>query len=167
MESDCREHDIGEVIEEVRKSMVVLSRRKNLDLHAEVEEGLPKIKFDKDQIIQVLVNLVSNAIKNTSSGSVGIKVQKEEDVAHFRVQDTGKGISAEDLPKLFIPFEKLDRLHEQEKGGTGLGLSIAKELVLAHHGKIWAKSKVSSGTTLHFTLPLLRSENFDEKDLVC
>ena len=154
MGSDFQEHDLNEVIQDVRKSLIVLSRRKNLELRVEVEEGLPKIKFDKDQIGQVIFNLVSNAIKSTSDGSVTVGVQRENNMVHIRVRDTGRGISAEDLPKLFVPFEKLDRLHEQETGGTGLGLSISKELILAHHGKIFVESKVGSGTTIHFTLPL-------------
>jgi len=151
---DLRENDLNDVAREVHKSMTILSKRKNLDLRLELGEGLTKMKFDREKIVQVLLNLVSNAIKNTTTGSVTVSTQRESGEVHVRVRDTGKGIPAEDLPKLFIPFERIDRLREQEKGGTGLGLSIAKELVLAHHGKIWAESEMGMGTTFHVTLPL-------------
>ena len=102
------------------------------------------------------MNLVSNAIKNTASGSVTLETQKDPEALHIKVRDSGRGISAEDLDKLFMPFERVDLLGEQEKEGTGLGLAISKELVLGHQGKIWAESKVGSGTTVHITLPLFK-----------
>jgi two-component system, sensor histidine kinase and response regulator len=154
MAYDIRENDIREVITEVHQSMGVLSKRKNLDLRMEVEEGLPKIEFDRDRLIQVLTNLMSNAISNTESGSVILAAKKENEAVHISVQDAGAGISAEDLHKLFQPFEQVTGKKSKKKGGTGLGLAISKEIVLAHHGKIWAESEVGKGSVFHFTLPL-------------
>ena len=152
--TDCQENDLNEIVEEVFKSLRLFSKKRGLILKLETDDSLPKMKFDKDQIIQVLTNLMNNAIRNTPCGSITLSIQKENDAAHIRVRDTGKGISAEDLRRLFTPFERVERLNEQEKGGTGLGLAISKELVLAHHGKIWMESELGSGTTVHFTLPL-------------
>ena len=156
MAFDFQTHDLNEVVTEVLEGMRILSKRKGLDLRAELEEGLPKIKFDKDKIIQVLMNLVSNAIKNTASGSVALETQKDPEALHIKVRDSGRGIPTEDLRKIFMPFERVDVPGEQEKEGTGLGLAISKELVLGHQGKIWAESKVGSGTTVHITLPLFQ-----------
>lgn len=154
MEYDLRENDINQAVEEVHKSMSILSKRKNLDFQIKLGKDLPKIKSDRDKIIQVLMNLVSNAIKNTSTGSVTVETQKENNAVHVRVRDTGKGIPEEDIQRIFTPFERIGHLQKQEKGGTGLGLSISREIILKHHGKIWAESEMGSGTTLHFTLPL-------------
>ncbi len=148
------ENDINEVAREVCLSTGILSKRKGLDLRAELGEALPRIKFDKDKIVQVLMNLLGNAVNNTSSGSVTLSTQMEGNVVHVRVRDTGRGISAQDMQKLFIPFEKIEQLHEQEKGGTGLGLAISKEIVLGHCGKIWAESEPGKGSAFHFTLPV-------------
>jgi len=154
MEFDIRENDLNEVLTEVHKSMSILSKKKGLDLRMELEEGLPKIKFDRDKLIQVLTNLVSNAINNAERGSVTLASKKENDVVHIRVQDTGIGIPAEDIPRLFQPFEQMNDSKGRKKGGTGLGLAISKEIILAHQGKIWAESEVGKGSTFQFTLPL-------------
>jgi signal transduction histidine kinase len=120
----------------------------------ELEEGLPKMTFDRDRVIQVLTNLTSNAINNTEKGSVTLTVRKKNDVVHLSVRDTGAGIPAEDIPKLFQPFEQVVGVPTKKKGGTGLGLVISKEIVLAHHGKIWAESEVGKGSTFHLVLPI-------------
>jgi len=73
---------------------------------------------------------------------------------HVSVRDTGHGIKAEDLPKLFQPFEQLASDENRTAGGTGLGLAISKEIILAHSGKIWAESEPGKGSVFHFTLPL-------------
>jgi signal transduction histidine kinase len=154
MEYDLRENDLNEVIAEVQKSMSVLSERKGLELRAELGEGLPKLKFDKDRVIQVLTNLTGNAISNTETGSVVLAATLDHGMVHVSVQDTGIGIPAEDVDRIFQPFEQVASDKGKKKGGTGLGLAISKEIVLAHHGNIWAESEVGKGTTCHFTLPL-------------
>ncbi len=154
MEFDIQENDLKEVMREVHESMSVLAKRAGLNLAMELDEGLPILKFDRDRIIQVLTNLVSNAVKNTEKGGVTIAAKKEADVVHLSVQDAGRGIPAQDIGKLFHAFEQVDSLRSKPKGGTGLGLAISKEIVLAHHGKIWAESEVGKGSTFHVTLPL-------------
>ncbi|MFH1800711.1 MAG: PAS domain S-box protein [Candidatus Omnitrophota bacterium] len=154
MEYLILQNDLHEVMEEIRQSMSVLVKGKGLDLKVEMEKGLPKIKFDRDKLVQVITNLVNNAIRHTQNGDITLAVQKEKDVVHVRVQDTGEGILPEDLPKLFQPFEQVGGLMNRQKGGTGLGLAISKKIILAHHGKIWAESTVGKGSSFHFTLPL-------------
>ncbi len=154
MEFDIRGNDLNEVAAEVHKHMSVLTKKKGLDLGVELEKALPQIRFDRDKLFQVFMNLVSNAIANTEAGSVTLSIQKENHVVHVRVRDTGAGISAEDLPRLFQPFEQVACGRGKQKGGTGLGLAITKEIILAHHGKIWAESELGRGSTFHFVLPI-------------
>jgi len=151
---DIRENDINEVVLEVNKAMSLLAKEKGLDLAVHLDDSMPKIKLDRDKIIQVLTNLVSNAIKYTEKGNITISTKQEDHVVHVIVQDTGRGIKAEDMQKLFQAFEQLDSTKDKEKGGTGLGLAISKEIILAHKGKIWAESKPGKGSSLHFILPI-------------
>ena len=154
MEYDIRENDINEVALEVRKAMSLLAEEKGLDFVVDVDDSIPKIRFDKDKIIQVFTNLVSNAIKFTEKGSISISTKQEDNMVHVIVQDTGVGIEAKDMQKLFQAFEQLDNIREgKKKGGTGLGLAISKEIILAHKGKIWAESEAGEGSAFHFTIP--------------
>ncbi|MFH1208977.1 MAG: PAS domain S-box protein [Candidatus Omnitrophota bacterium] len=154
MKYNISKNDLNEVIKEILQSMGVLAKAKGLDLRVELEEGLPQMKFDQDRLIQVLANLMNNAIQHTENGSITLSAKKEKGVVHVRVQDTGSGIPAEEIPKLFQPFEQVGGLSRRQKGGTGLGLAISKEIILAHHGKIWVESDTGKGSSFHFILPL-------------
>ena len=142
MEYNIRDHDLRGTVQEAAESLKFLSAPKGLELRLEFGEHLPKIKFGKDSITQVLTNLVSNAIKFTSKGSVTISVQRENNEMHVEIRDTGPGIKHEDIRKLFQPFEQIDLEKGRSKGGTGLGLAISKEIILAHGGRIWAESEI-------------------------
>jgi PAS domain S-box-containing protein len=154
MEFDIRENDINEVAREVGKEMSLLAGKKGLNLVVDVDDDLPKIRFDKDKIIQVITNLLNNAINFTEKGSISISTKRENNAVHVTVKDTGQGIESEDIERLFQAFGQLDARRNKKKGGTGLGLAISKEIILAHRGKIWAESETGKGTVLHFTLPL-------------
>ena len=104
---------------------------------------------DRDRIMQVLGNLIGNALKFTAPGGrVTLGLQRGTDAVTFSVADTGSGIAAEDLPHVFEQYWK----HDAQ--GTGLGLFIARSVVHAHHGRIWVESDPGAGTTFLFTLPL-------------
>ena len=150
---DIRENDINEAVLEVNKAMSLAAKEKGLDLAVDVDDSIPKTGLDRDKIIQVLTNLVSNAIKYTEKGSITISTKQEDNTVHVIVQDTGIGIKAEDMQKLFRAFKQLDGGIGKKKGGTGLGLVISKEIILAHKGKIWAESKHGKGSIFHFTIP--------------
>jgi PAS domain S-box-containing protein len=154
MEYDIRENDINEAVLEVNKAMGLLAKEKGLDLVVDAGDSMPKVRFDKDRIIQVLTNLVSNAIKYTKKGNITISTKGEDNKVHIIVQDTGTGIKAEDMQKLFCAFEQLNSTRGKNIGGTGLGLAISKEIILAHSGKIWAESEVGKGSSFHFILPI-------------
>ncbi len=148
---DPLENEINEAVLEVHKSAVLFAGNRSEDLVMELGLDLPKIKFDRDKIFQVLMNLMSNAIRYSESGIVIIKTQLENNAIHVSVRDLGEGIKAEHLDEIFEPFSQAGN---HQKGGTGLGLAITKEIVLAHHGKIWAESELGKGSTFHFSLPV-------------
>jgi PAS domain S-box-containing protein len=149
-----QENDIAQVVDDVYRTMLITARGKGLDIVIKVEQGLPKIKFDKDKIEQVLTNLVNNAIKFTEKGVVTIKAHREGNGIHVKVEDTGPGIKDEDIPKLFQSFRQLDLATQKGLTGTGLGLAISKEIVSRHGGRIWAESDLGKGASFHFLLPV-------------
>ncbi|MBS1952948.1 MAG: response regulator [Cyanobacteria bacterium SZAS-4] len=127
----------------------------NIDLIA----GQPTnavVHCDQDRIIQVLTNLVSNAIKFSPPGSdvlIGVKQDVEESSLKFFVKDNGPGIPPAQAHKLFARFQQLDQSDSRQKGGTGLGLAITKAIVEEHHGLIGVDSEVGKGSTFWFSLP--------------
>jgi signal transduction histidine kinase len=113
--------------------------------------------FDKDRIIQVLINLINNASKFTDQGTIRVDTRREKEFVRVTVSDTGCGMAPGEIPKVFEKFEQLKNARERKTGGTGLGLSIAKEIVLAHGGQIWVESELGRGSSFHFTLPVQKS----------
>jgi signal transduction histidine kinase len=115
------------------------------------EEDQATILGDPDRLKQLLLNLVDNAIKYTpKGGQVTLGLRRAQDRAALSVADTGVGIPAEDLPRIFERFYKADRA--RSGGGTGLGLAIAKHIVQGHGGRIWAESVEGQGSTFYFSL---------------
>ncbi len=150
---------IKKVIEEVVRAHRPHVIEKALYIRSEISEELPKVQFDLDRVIQVLTNLVSNAIKFTQEGGVTIKAERDEENIIVRVEDTGGGISEENIPKLFQEFHQLEDSLVRGKGGTGLGLAISKKIIKQHGGKIWAESEVDKGSKFIFSIPIERKPN--------
>ena len=150
---------LAEVIEGCVETMRPLAEKKGLQLIAEVPRGLPAVLGTSVRLEQVVRNLLSNAIKYTHSGGVvTVKVTDETYDIQAEVVDTGIGIPAEELPKIFDGFYRGVDIAER---GTGLGLSISKKIVEAHHGKIWAVSPNpgnGKGSKFIFTLPKIGEE---------
>ena len=130
--------------------------RKQIDLVVDIGAELPLVTADADQVGQVVRNLLHNAIKHTSAGGqVRLSARQVKNEVEIAVKDSGAGIHADDLPRIFERFYKADRARNRGAvSGTGLGLAIAKHIVLAHHGRIWAVSKLEKGSTFFFTLPV-------------
>ncbi|MBI2159277.1 MAG: GAF domain-containing protein [Candidatus Rokubacteria bacterium] len=154
VEMMSEELDLHELIDECIDSSTPLTRGKQLKLEKNVPLEMPRLTADRTKVKQILLNLVSNAIKFTSQGRVVVGVVAEPDAIHLSVADTGTGIRQEDLARLFEPFQQLDNPVARSAGGTGLGLAISKKFVELHGGRIWAESRENQGSTFHFTLPL-------------
>ncbi len=163
MDVDIQENDMNEIVKEIKETMTSLSNEKGLNLITELDDTIPRIKFDRDKITQVLTNIVNNAITFTEQGSVTISTNKGDNVIEVSVSDTGPGIKKEDLPKLFNEFEQLARGSERKTGGSGLGLAISRKIIKKHNAKIWAESEPGKGTTFHFVLPI-KERRSNERD---
>lgn len=115
-----------------------------------------KVEGDRERLAQVLMNLVGNAIKfSPEGGNVTICMKNHANNLRVSIQDEGIGIPAEDIPKLFSKFQRIDNSSRRKIGGTGLGLAICQEIIVKHDGKIWIESQEGQGTTIHFELPLV------------
>ena len=154
MKFDMLENDINEVVREVELTMLASAKGKGLNLVTDCDRTLPKVRFDRNKIIQVLINLIDNAIKFSQRGCITITTAKSDNTVRVSIQDTGSGIEKEDIPKLFHEFEQLSNVNNRKTGGTGLGLAISLEIVEKHSGKIWAESEPGKGTTFNFVLPV-------------
>lgn len=139
------------------------AREKSITLEYEVTPDLPKVSCDCDRVLQVLSNLVSNALRFTPKGGrVKLCADRQGDFVRVRVGDTGCGISTGMLPHIFEPYSRERR---QQGGRTGLGLSIAKAVIERHGGSIAVESQEGTGTTFSFTLPVATElEGHQEKD---
>ncbi|MEG1490994.1 MAG: ATP-binding protein [Oscillospiraceae bacterium] len=126
----------------------------------ELKTSLPEIVGDRTRIEQVLINMVSNAIKYTrDGGKVSVTAGQRDDIVWASVRDNGIGIPEDDVPKVFDRFYRVDKARSRESGGTGLGLSIASEIVARHNGKIALTSREGFGTTITVSLPVEGSSN--------
>jgi two-component system phosphate regulon sensor histidine kinase PhoR len=129
------------------------AERAGLTLTIDCPEDLPTVLADGTRVQQVVVNLLHNAIKFTpSGGQVNVRAAQKDDAIQFVITDTGIGIAADDLPRIFERFYKVDR--SRATSGTGLGLAIARHLIEAHGGRIWVESEVGKGSAFYFTIPL-------------
>ncbi len=145
--------DLSEVVRQVSERLRAQAERGGLSLKIDTPPDLPEALADEEGVEKILVNLLHNAIKFTPpSGSVTISTKVEGDSILISVADTGVGIPADDLPRIFERFYKADKA--RASGGTGLGLAIAKHIVEAHGERIRAESTEGKGSTFTFALPL-------------
>jgi two-component system phosphate regulon sensor histidine kinase PhoR len=146
--------NMSEVISQTLTIMQPQAAERQISIALQVPETLPTVIGDPDRLKQVMVNLVSNAVKyNDEGGRVDIEAKVGENELNVAVRDTGKGIAEEDLPHIFEKFYRVDDSEQQVKG-TGLGLSITKHIVEVHGGTISVQSVQGQGSTFTFTLPL-------------
>lgn len=141
-----------DLLDSACQRMQLQAERAGLSLRVECADDLPKVSIDSQRLEQVLVNLIHNAVKFTRpGGEVVLGAGSEEGGVRFAVRDTGIGIPADDVPRIFERFYRVDK--SRAGSGTGLGLSIAKHIVEAHKGRIWAESVEGQGSTFYFAIP--------------
>jgi two-component system phosphate regulon sensor histidine kinase PhoR len=145
------------LLNKARERLSVQAERNQLVVEVDCPKNLPRVLADKPRLGQALVNLLHNAIKFTpQGGEIILKARQQGDMILFSVQDTGEGISADDLTRVFERFYKTDPA--RSGGGTGLGLAIARHLVEAHQGEIWVESQEGKGSTFFFTIPIVKNQ---------
>ncbi len=157
MELAISEYSVHDVVDTVRASLRSLAAEKALEFTASVPADLPPAWGDGRRLAQCLMNLAGNALKFTRQGHVAMSVAVDGDDLVYRVEDTGIGIPAADLERVFDEFRQVDATVTREFGGSGLGLSITKRIVEMHGGRIWAQSELGKGSAFFFTVPLRAS----------
>lgn len=159
MEWNFETVSIIEVVERAIAATTSLFEQKDLALKREIASDVPEISGDRDKLIQVVINLFSNAVKFTDHGSVGIKISGSDDDIIVSVTDTGIGIAEEDYHAVFEQFKQVggDTLTDKPKG-TGLGLPICKEIIEHHGGKIWLESERGKGSIFSFSIPVMKKD---------
>ena len=144
--------DLAQVVKEAVDTFQLQASAERLSLVAEIAQPLPPVAFDSARILQVLVNLLTNAIKFTSpDGHIVVDVRGGDDEVRFSVRDTGCGIPVDQLALVFEPYVQVNK---NDRRGVGLGLYISKCIVQGHGGNIGAESKTGEGSTFWFTLPV-------------
>jgi len=147
----------ADLIETAARYLARQFEEKEIRLETKLSAELPNVYADKDRILQVLTNLLGNALQYTpTGGSVAVTAASVKSEIVISITDTGIGISPDHLSLIFKRFYRTDKSRARVSGGSGIGLTIAQALIKAHHGRIWAESAgEGKGSTFHFTLPIV------------
>lgn len=158
---------IGAVIDNSVKQFTIQAAHKNVSINTTIEENMPKVIVDYERITWVFNNLISNAMKYTSPGDeIFIDAFIKDEKMYVSVKDTGIGIPEAFQEKIFDKYVQV-KGQELEARGTGLGLAVVKEIIKNHGGEIWCESKLDTGSTFTFTIPLSFAEVSNEKSFSC
>lgn len=159
MELNFAETEIEPIIKAVTSTALALVKDKDITLHQEIPDDLPKVWADTTRIRQIVLNLVSNACKFTDEGTIITQVRTENEKVIFSVTDSGIGIPEDQMASIFEEFTQVDASTTRKVGGTGLGLPISRYFVEMHHGEIWVESEVGKGSTFSFNIPIKPSSD--------
>ena len=143
---EIKDVKLAHVVENVCTTFEAAFQRKHIALHVQIKKGII-VKAQEDKLIQLIINIINNALKYTDSGSVTVSTYMQNDHAVFEVKDTGVGLSEDDKVKIFERFYRVEKSRNRNTGGAGLGLSIVKNIADAHGWKIDVESDGKSGTT--------------------
>ncbi|MEC7984304.1 MAG: hybrid sensor histidine kinase/response regulator [Myxococcota bacterium] len=160
--------DSREIIRQaVHATSGLLNNKPSIDIVQELPEEMPLVVADSNRVIQVIINLISNAVKFTDAGTVRVQAEAAWSSLIIRVKDEGTGISKVDQQKVFDKYKQVGDVITDKPSGTGLGLPISKEIVEMHGGKIWVESTLGEGSTFSFTLPLetIEDSTFTDVDI--
>ncbi|MBP8985416.1 MAG: PAS domain-containing protein [Syntrophobacterales bacterium] len=146
------------VVENVLPVVAARAEEKKITIVKEIPEGLPPVRADRDRLVQILLNILDNAVKFTpASGKITLSAAVEgDDYVLIRVEDTGIGVPVDEIPRLGERFYRVDKTRSREMGGTGLGLSIVKHLMAAHGGRMEIESHLGKGTIVSLLFPIMK-----------
>lgn len=142
------------LIERTAAISATLLEQKGLTLVSEVEPDLPDVRGDENRLLQVLINLVANAVKFTERGQIALRAERQGEFVRFSVRDSGCGIAEKDQGKVFDKFKQIGDTLTDKPHGTGLGLSICQRIVQHHGGELWLDSTLGVGSTFYVTVPI-------------
>jgi signal transduction histidine kinase len=158
--------DLGDVVFEVVRIIGDYARKEGFEITTSVDEGLPATSFDRDAIIQALINLTANAVKYSEDiKRIEVGARYERDSILLWVTDQGTGIGPQELPHLFDKFFRGGEHLTREIGGTGLGLTIVQHIVQVHGGEVSARSTLGAGSTFEILLPIRQTEQMSVKEV--
>ncbi|GMQ56688.1 ATP-binding protein [Vallitalea sediminicola] len=157
--------DIKEIVNVVLEMYKYIEVNKDIKFMNHIPKDVPLVYGDEDRLIQIIFNIVDNAVKFTDFGEINISAVADNTMVEISIEDTGIGIPKDKINFIFQVFNQIDDTIARKKGGTGLGLSITKALVEVHGGKIRIKSEIGKGSKVIFTLPISHDEktNFDSE----
>lgn len=144
---------LNPLLESVISTGRSLITHKKVEIRAELARDLPPIRCDRQRVLQILLNIMSNACKFTETGFIRVCARRTADEIVIDFEDTGPGINAEDQTSVFKPFHQT-QVGVNQGGGTGLGMSISRSLAEAHGGRLWFESEAGKGATFHVALPI-------------
>ncbi len=148
------QHDIKPLIHQVTREIEPIAETRKIEIETDITNKLPKVNIDINRMLQVLRNLLINAVKFTpKGGNIRVITKTEGDQLMVSVKDNGPGISEEHLETIFDKFQQVNILDSNKITGTGLGLSIVKHIILAHGGRVWVESRLGKGSVFTFSLP--------------
>ena len=155
LELDYNEFELANKLNTIKDLLSSIAGRKNIQIEIDMDSKLTSIRADEDRFVQIMYNLVDNAIKfSCENSSVKIGARIKGDLVEITVKDTGIGIKAENQHKIFKPFSQVDSFSSKKFQGTGLGLSLVKQIVHLHGGYVWFRSSPGEGSTFAFTIPI-------------
>jgi signal transduction histidine kinase len=150
---------VSELVQDVVQKFQLNAQKRNINIVTNIGKEFPLAYADIAMIERVIENLVDNAVRHTpENGSVSIVINCDNEHITVRITDTGHGIPDKDLPKIFDRFYQLDKSRKEKTGNSGLGLAITKKIIELHKSKIEVQSRIGSGTTFTFTLPVCRKQ---------
>lgn len=156
---DLEPVDLPQLIRGAVEGMESETRHRQMSVELDLPQELPRVDADPDRIYQVLVNLLSNALRfNREGGTIGVAARAANGFVRVEVRDSGPGIPAEEIPRIWERFHRADTSRDREAGGIGLGLAIVRSIVEAHHGRVSAESELGKGSVFSFTLPVARPQ---------
>jgi signal transduction histidine kinase len=150
--------DVGDVVDQASSATESLYRQKGLEFRTEIARGVPKFLGDRDRVVQVLINLISNAVKFTDTGCITCRADSNEEArVVISISDTGCGIAPDDRKAVFEKFRQVGDTLTEKPAGTGLGLPICREIIDHLGGEITVESTPGRGSTFTFWLPAVRA----------